>query len=323
MATKVAFLAEPGNHTARTGVVAVIEPHFAHVFLTDHLAYKLKKPQRYPLVDLSSLESRRLACEEEIRLNNELAPGVYLGLSMLTMAEDGSLSLDGAGAPVDYLVRMRRLDQTECLQGQLSGPGPDASEIDLAARRLISYYQSCNRWPASNLEARRQRWQSLSSELDSLMEQRGIADSLRGRLQTWQQDHADLLETRWTIDGHGDLRPEHIYLGPEPVFIDRLEFKPQLRMTDPLEELAFLTMECDRLGSRWVGERFLARYRERTGDAGFAGLSHFYEASRSLLWAVLSARHLVTGMGDAASWKRRARFYLRHGLMCLDGATSG
>lgn len=267
----MAFLARAGIHPVPTEKVTVVETHFAHVFLTDTLVYKLKKPRRYPMVDLSSLESRRHACEEEIRLNRDLAPAAYLGLSVVTVDASGRLALDGAGRPVDYLVRMCRLDQDDCLQTQLALSGPSVAEVDLAATRLARYYQACRRQSPITAPDRRQRWQLLCDELDSLMGQRGMASTLHGRLLAWLENNATRLDTRWAIDAHGDLRPEHIYLGTEPVFIDRLEFNPALRIMDPQEELAFLTMECNRLGGRWVGERFFSRYYEITGDSVIKG----------------------------------------------------
>mgnify|MGYP006202207167 CR=1 FL=1 len=36
------------------------------------------------------------------------------------------------------------------------------------------------------------------------------------------------------VEGHGDLRPEHIYLGTPPAIIDRLEFSMELRTLDTL-----------------------------------------------------------------------------------------
>ena len=50
------------------------------------------------------------------------------------------------------------------------------------------------------------------------------------------------------VDGHGDLRPEHIYVDGRPIVIDCLEFSEELRTVDIADELSFLAMECERLG---------------------------------------------------------------------------
>src|SRR5262249_44691745 len=46
------------------------------------------------------------------------------------------------------------------------------------------------------------------------------------------------LEDRRIVEGHGDLRPEHIRLGSAPR-IDCLEFRPDLRYLDPVDEPCF------------------------------------------------------------------------------------
>ena len=45
---------------------------------------------------------------------------------------------------------------------------------------------------------------------------------------------------RRIIDGHGDLRPEHIWLGDPVRIIDCLEFNKRLRTVDPFDEIAYL-----------------------------------------------------------------------------------
>ena len=52
------------------------------------------------------------------------------------------------------------------------------------------------------------------------------------------------------IEAHGDLRPEHICLEPDPQIIDCLEFSRDLRLLDPADELAFLALECESAGRR-------------------------------------------------------------------------
>lgn len=84
---------------------------------------------------------------------------------------------------------------------------------------------------------------------------------------------------------HGDPRPQHIYPGDTPVFLDRLTFRHQLRLMDPAEELAFLALDCERLGAARVGERFFAAYRRITHDDVAAPLVACYRARRALLWA--------------------------------------
>jgi hypothetical protein len=60
---------------------------------------------------------------------------------------------------------------------------------------------------------------------------------------------AERVLRRRIINGHGDLRPEHIWFDHEVRIIDCLEFNPRLRAVDPFDEITFLDVECERLGA--------------------------------------------------------------------------
>ena len=113
------------------------------------------------------------------------------------------------------------------------------------------------------------------------------------------------------MEGHGDLRPEHICLGPEPQIIDCLEFRADLRLLDPVDELAFLTMECDRMGARSIGQVLFRRYRLRTHDTPPPVLITFYKVIGALIRARIAILHLrESPVRDPAKWPRRAAEYL-------------
>jgi aminoglycoside phosphotransferase family enzyme len=127
--------------------------------------------------------------------------------------------------------------------------------------------------------------------------------------------HAALFERRVAerrlVEGHGDLRPEHVCLAPEPVIIDCLEFSRELRLLDPADELAFLALECERLGAPAVGSWFLAAYTEVTGDAPPPLLLRFHRTYRALRRAKLAVWHLEDpAVREPARWTARARRYL-------------
>ena len=113
------------------------------------------------------------------------------------------------------------------------------------------------------------------------------------------------------VEGHGDLRPEHICLGPAPQVIDCLEFRADLRFLDPVEELAFLTMECDRMGARSIGPVLFRHYRLRAHDTPPPVLITFYKGIGALIRARIAILHLrESPVRDPAKWPRRAAEYL-------------
>jgi aminoglycoside phosphotransferase family enzyme len=319
LATRVAFLSRPDSYPERPSTVEAIETRLSWVFLTPERAWKLKKPVSYDHLDFSSLKARRQDCEAEIRLNRPLAPGVYLGVEPLTVRPHGLLAVGGDGAPIDYLVCMRRLPSERCLENQIRTGEPDADEVARAAEVLAKFYRNAPVAGAVDPEALIDEVDTNAAELEALPlgQDAGVA-ALRDGLRKTIGAQRDPLARRVRREVHGDLRPQHVYPGEPPVFLDRLTFRRDLRLMDPAEELAFLALDAERLGSAWVGEVFLDTYRRLEGDTVPAEIVACYRAQRALLWALLSGRHLLRG-GPERPWRELTREYLSLGRASLPG----
>jgi aminoglycoside phosphotransferase family enzyme len=139
-----------------------------------------------------------------------------------------------------------------------------------------------------------------------------IAAELLRRLETdARMFHARVAGDR-IVDAHGDLRPEHVFLLPEPQIIDCLEFSAELRLLDSAAEIAFLALECERLGHAELGERVIELYRECARDNCDPALLEFYRASRAFVRAKIAAWHLEEKLAAEAQahWREQARWYL-------------
>jgi aminoglycoside phosphotransferase family enzyme len=120
------------------------------------------------------------------------------------------------------------------------------------------------------------------------------------------------------IEGHGDLRPEHVYLGAQTLVIDCLEFDERLRWLDPFDEAAFLGMECERLGAAWIGPHLVACLSLRLQDTPPPRLLRFYRCYRACLRASLSIEHLRDPRPRTPDkWPRQTREYLAFALASL------
>jgi aminoglycoside phosphotransferase family enzyme len=291
LAAKVAFLSRPENYPERPRAVRAIETHMSWVFLGDAYVYKLKKPVRYDFLDFSSADRRRADCRDEVRLNARLAPGIYLDVVALTEDAAGVLSLNGSGENVDWLVRMRRLPESCLLDEQMRRGTLDKGALRRAARVLADFYRRAtpvDMTPADYLErlgARLRRNIAVIGQAPGALSTQTIG-RVSTQLERYLQRQPGLLGARAAqhhiIEAHGDLRPEHICLKEDPVIIDCLEFNRDFRLLDPLDELAFLAMECERLDHADVGATFISAYVETTGDTPASGLMQFYRAN----WAV-------------------------------------
>lgn len=330
----VRFLASPAALGA--GTVETIETHMSWVFRNRAEVLKLKKPVRYPFLDFSTPAAREASCREEVRLNSRLAPGVYRGVMALQWRE-GALALVAEaeldpGAPVlDWLVRMRRLPDERMLDRLIADGRLDAADIDALVARLAAFYRSAPRIalaPADYLR-RFEREQAINRELllRPQFDVPGAAAALDRLDAALRRGHA-LLEQRAAagrlVDGHGDLRPEHVCLLDPPVVIDGLEFNAALRQVDPFDELAHLGMECEVAGAPWVGVRLVDGCAVALGDRPPGALLALYAACRAVLRARLAMAHLLdVDPRTPQRWPALAASYLHHALQALDRCAPG
>jgi aminoglycoside phosphotransferase family enzyme len=311
LADKVAWLCRPTSYPQPVRRLERIETHMSWVFLTDAHAYKLKKPVRYAYLDFSTLDARQRACAEELRLNRRLAPDVYLDVVALRRAPDGALALEGPGEAVEWLIKMRRLPAERMLDARIQAGTITAGEIQALAARLAAFYRETPRIGLSGTEYRARIAAQVQEHCVALEEPAlglppaAVIEACT-RLEVLLVRAAALIEGRASagriVEGHGDLRPEHVCLERQPVVIDCLEFNREFRIVDPVDELAFLAMECERLGAPNVGPALLAAYAAASGDAPPAALVHFYKALRAVLRAKLSIWH--TRELPRAAWHR-------------------
>ena len=90
-------LCRPDAFPEHGDAVEVVQTHVSIVFLTGERAYKVKKPiVLWGFLDYGTPEKRRRMCEEEVRLNRRMAPGVYLGVESV-VRRNGSLFVGGPG----------------------------------------------------------------------------------------------------------------------------------------------------------------------------------------------------------------------------------
>jgi uncharacterized protein len=328
---KVRFLQSSAAHGGTTAAVQAIETHMSWVFLCGEQVLKLKKPVRFPFLDFSTLAARAQSCGEEVRLNRRLAPGVYLGLRALQW--DGATfsllapeALPSAGATVDWLVLMRRLPEPRMLDRLIAAGRVTDADIGALVSRLGRFYRGALRLPmrGDQYAGHFQREQAANREVLLRPQFRmQHAEQALERLDRALVRHAELLYERCAqgriVEGHGDLRPEHVWLTDPPVVIDCVEFNMALRRVDPFDELAFLGLECRLAGAAWIGPRLLAGLSAELDEQPPAALIHLYTAQRALLRARLAMAHLLDpDPRTPEKWPPLAQRYVVQAVAALD-----
>jgi aminoglycoside phosphotransferase family enzyme len=325
--SKVRFLKQPSAYPEQPPAVETVETHMSWVFLTGQYAYKLKKPVLLPFLDFSTLETRYQSVDRELKLNRPLAPGVYLEILPLLRNGDhdfkiGSVSDVKHGAPVvDWLLKMKQLPRNRMLDQTLGTNHVNRDRLSTAIEMLTEFYRTTEHisiTPAGYREHLRTRIENNYAILSLpgyALDERQLESVYQMQLN-WLDGYSDWFEQRVRegriVDGHGDLRPEHVCLTSPPVIIDRFELNAEERIVDPVDELSFLYMECELLGHPETGDFVLEQYRRLSGDDYPPQLTSFFRSLRACIRARFAAWHLDDPwVRDRERWRLKAAAYLR------------
>jgi aminoglycoside phosphotransferase family enzyme len=298
---KVTFLSEPASYAGSTAHVRAEETHMSWVFLTDRYVYKLKKPVRYPFLDFSTLSKRSFYCEEELRLNRRLAPDTYLAVVPLYRDRAGRLGWSGPGRVVEWLVQMRRLPRSRMLDAMIVHGRVDEEDVGRIGRLLAGFYGSRQtevadgrHYVAHFLNEQAVNHAVLASgELNVASLAVPLLDVLDRALASLRSEVDDRILSGRIVEGHGDLRPEHICLVEPLRIIDCLEFDRTMRLIDPYDEVNYLGMECEVQGAPWIRPILLAELHRQLADRPGPRLMALYGLFRALLRARLCLVHLL------------------------------
>lgn len=318
---KVAFLKKPGSYPFYASQVETKETHMSWVFLVNGFAYKLKKPVKYRFLDFSMPDARFRNCREEVRLNKRLAKNIYLHIVPLTVDEKGAMALQGKGTIIDWLVHMKRIPQEHMLDYAIKNNAIDEDQVRQAAILLTEFYVHSS--PV--ITDSHVYWKKLKGEVQAIYRELinskyqlpvALIELYTSALLRFLNERAPLFDNRVkerrVIEAHGDLRPEHICLRPEPAIIDCLEFNRDLRILDTAEELSFLAMECESFGDKTVGKLFFKTYASLTNDPIPEPLIYFYMLKKACLRAFLVIRHVTEPeYKNDPQWVEKADAYLQ------------
>ena len=326
-AAVIAFLEDPASYAAADRVER-LETHGNLVFLAGSDAWKIKRAVRFPYMDFSTLEKRRVACERELAINQRFSTDLYLGCVPITRSATGALAFAGDGEVVEWAVHMRRFEQSALLSHLAT---QDRISDDLAkdlADVVWDSHTSAERSPASSGSAPiRDLVHSVCSSLRKSSALDGNdAARFASALETGIDRVADLLEARanrgFVRRCHGDLHLANIVLWRgHPVLYDAIEFDDAMATIDTLYDLAFLLMDLDRYGQRRAANIVLNRYLWRSQDQldleGLKALPLFL-ALRAGIRAMVAIDRAA--QEDSEPRRRdldRARGYLQTALDCI------
>jgi len=257
--------------------VEIIQTHASIIFLTGDYVYKVKKPVNYNFLDFSTLEKRKYYLEQELELNTKVAANIYLEVLSIN-EEQGSISLNGEGKVIEYILKMNQFPQ-ECLLSKIFERGELTEKaIESLAEKVAQFHRKAvsNSYITQfgNLEVIKQafdeNYQQTEKYINFVQTQKQY-DETKAYTDKFFAEHRDWLEER-QIKGmirecHGDLHLNNIcqWQGEIQLF-DRIEFNESFRFVDVMYDLAFTAMDLTARGREDFANLFVNTYLEQTAD---------------------------------------------------------
>lgn len=324
LATPTAFGLPAGTQIER------IDTHISVIFLAGPYAYKLKKRVDLVYLDFTSLSARRQACERELVLNRRTAPQLYLDvIPVVETAEGLALGKGGEGTIADWVVKMKRFDQSDLLSQMADRGELTLAIVESLARQLVRFHRDADICTtdggqarfAEILESNRKNFAPFIGQIypPSLIER--LSRLYSNALQVLSM----LIEQRrvsgWVRHCHGDLHLNNVVcLNGQPVPFDCIEFNDQFARIDTLYDVGFLLMD---LAFRATTDRSLSAHANAALNAYLQAQSPedlsetlkglealpFFMSIRASVRSHVTARMSETENRNAAALSARALAY--------------
>ncbi len=295
------FLSNPALYPQAPASIQIIQTHASIVALGDDFAYKLKKPVNFGFLDFSTLPKRHFYCQEEVRLNQRLSAGIYKGVLPI-YEKEGQLQFEASDSLVDYVVSMKKLEESNFLIELIRYPDFSPEDLRPLVEKLFKFYQAqipsknVNQWaePDKIRETILSNCQSAQENIGFCLDPLTFELVSSDQLQFLEQHKAlfwDRIKAGNVVDGHGDIRSEHIVRVEGDAFdlYDCIEFNEAFRCLDRLNDLAFLLMDLEYRHRYDLSEGILSHWQTLLGKTEPLGLLHFYKTYRAWVRAKVNA----------------------------------
>jgi len=321
----VETMLQPSFYPHVPGHVEFIQTHISYIFIAGDLVYKVKKAVDFGFLDFTTLGKRKYYCDEEVRLNQRFAHGVYLDVVRIMEDSKGNLHLKNGSNIVEYAVEMKKIPEHRMLYRLLDEHKVSHADMRRIGRYLADVYGTI---PASDKSREFGSLDVIATNVIENFDQTRkyiggpVSHEKFAAIETWSrefmQNNAVLFERRITEgqikDCHGDLHLQHICLDNDKIFIfDCIEFNERFRFGDVASDVAFLSMDFDYNGKSALGNSFVEAYITESGDATMRDVLIFYKVYRAYVRAKVTSFLLDDeALDDTArhdAFQKAARYY--------------
>jgi len=298
-----AWLSTPTAFGMHDGHVERIETHISRIYLCGDRAIKLKRAVRFPYLDFTELAARRQACEAEVAINRRTAPEIYRGVIAVRRGPDRSLTFDGDGEPVEWLVDMRRFDEAGVFSNLVGSAGFRRRRMDEVADKIAAFHGAAEICPAAGgyggtrmiIENNAEAFEAVPPHVLEREKIENLNTVTLRQLDALKEVLEQRREGGAVRHGHGDLHLGNICIWDgQPTLFDAIEFNTDFAEIDVLYDLAFMLMDLEFRDHRRFASIAMNRYFDVTGDIAER------PGSLAVLPLFLSMRAAIRAHVDAA-----------------------
>jgi uncharacterized protein len=323
--------------------IQLVQTHASYVFLTGNYAYKVKKSVDYGFLDYSTLAKRKYFLETELRLNQQIAPELYIEV-MAISKQDNRLVLGGVENIIEYTLKMRQFPQENLFSslleaGKLSGDYPPGRLCDrfrelgkvvaqfhqnTETNEYISSFGTVEKIKAAFEENYRQ-----SQKYVGVVQTQEQFTATKAYSDAFFAERENLLLARVKQqkikECHGDLHLNNICLWQDQIqLFDRIEFNESFRFVDTMYDVAFTVMDLEARNKPEFANIFLNSYLENTGDWEGLLILPLYLSRQAYVRAKVNSfllDDLQVSEEEKKSAQQLARNYYRQAYQCTQTKT--
>lgn len=254
------------------------QTHVSYVLLTGDYAYKLKKPVNFGFLDFSTLALRHHFCQEELRMNERGASGLYLEVVPVSQSGDRIFLGEGQGEVIEYAVKMHQFPQNALFSGLLAEGQLTEGLMEQLGKKVAAFHQQA---PTNDYIRQFGEVEQIRQAFDENYQQ---TEKYIGGAQTQQwfeetkaytdrffAERKALFDQRmaqnWIRECHGDLHLRNICLWNDQIYLfDCIEFNEPFRFVDVMFDIAYAVMDLAARNRSDLANAYLNTYIEQTGD---------------------------------------------------------
>ncbi|MGC9286624.1 MAG: gluconokinase [Hydrogenobaculum sp.] len=263
----------------------LIQTHSSFVIITDDVVYKIKKPVNFGFLDYSTLEKRKLYSYKELEINKRLCSDIYIDVLPISKIDDGYEFSDKN--IVEYAVKMKRVNDELFMINRLKDL--TNKDIENVAKRVARFHLETKKVYDFDVYNQMkfntdENFEQTKEFIGKTIEQEDY-DFIKDKVNSFYQKHKDLFYKRqkegYVVDGHGDIRLEHVVMVKDICIMDAIEFNDRFRIQDQINDMCFLSMELELKGYKDFAKIYEDTYKNATKDKDFEIFLDFYKCYRA------------------------------------------